>query len=332
MLISLPDADPSHQGALVTQLPRAAALTLTLTVAACATLPEPQTPPERALLGDLRTLVRSRARDAWTVDRVSQEAIAPGVAVSGCQAGPEVRRGLITWLDGRITAEEARLGGTATAIWRRDRSLDELDELLELQRVRAAVSGLDARAAVDCPFWLEADPGFIGVEGDADRLVLWLESRGGGSVNLRRGDLALSGGGAGRALLGHGVGRAMTLAAGLELGGAGRFERRTRLDGGTESEISGVLGAAVPLVVRFADAGEVVDLEVAATAFLDGGVTMPPGIRAAVAWGLVTPRIGGAFSPMALFWVGWEYHPRRGDEAPFHMIGLGTRVGVDIDP
>jgi hypothetical protein len=309
-----------------------ALLALATGLAACATGPQPATVAERALLSDVRTLVRSRARDAWTVDRVSQEAIAPGVAVSACQAGPEARRGLLAWLDGRISAEQLRLGGPAAEVWRRERDLDPVEGLLELQRIRAAVGGLDARADVDCPFWLAADPDFIGVEGDADRLVLYLESRGGGSVNLRGRDVALSGGGAGRLLVGHGLGRGLTLAAGVELGGAGRFERRSQADGGAVSDITGVIGAATPLILRFADAGEVVDLELAATAFLGGGAVAPPGLRAAVAWGLVTPRVGGAFSPMALFWVGWEYHPRRGDEAPFHMIGLGTRVGVDIDP
>jgi hypothetical protein len=318
----------------VSRLPTALVIALALPPVwgACATGPRPEIATEEALYADVRTLVRSHARDAWTVDRVSQEAIAPGVAVSACQAGPEARRGLIAWLDGQISAEAGRLQGTAAEVWRRTRDLDPVEDLLELQRIRAAVAGLDARADADCPFWLAADPGFIGVEGDADRGVLWLESRGGGSVNLRGRDVALSGGGAGRLLVGHGLGRSLTLAGGLEIGGAGRFERKRDDAGRAVSDVSGVIGGAVPVVLRFADAGEVLDLEVAATAFLDGGPSVPPGLRAAVAWGLVTPRVGGAFAPMALFWVGWEYHPRRGDEAPFHMIGLGTRVGVDIDP
>jgi hypothetical protein len=324
----------SHPGRHVLRPPSylATAVLVMTASAACASGPQPDLAAEQALLHDVRTLVRSHARDAWTVDRISQEAIAPGVAVSACQAGPEARRGLIAWLDARITVESGRIGGSAAEVWRREGSLDAVEDLLELQRVRAAVAGLDARADADCPFWLAADPDFIGIEGDADRGVLWLESRGGGSINLRGRDVALSGGGAGRLLVGYGFGRDVTLAGGLELGGAGRFARTRDEAGRMVSEISGVLGAAVPVVLRLADAGEVIDLEVAATAFLDGKPMAPPGVRAAVAWGLVTPRVGGAFSPMALFWVGWEYHPRRGDEAPFHMIGVGTRVGVDIDP
>jgi hypothetical protein len=292
----------------------------------------PEGGAEAALYRDVRTFVRSHARDAWTVDRVALEAVAPGVAVSACQAGPEARRGVLAWLEERIASEEARLGGPPEVVWRRTRDLEPLEGVVELRRIRAAISAIDARSEADCPFWLPPDPGFVGTEGDADRWVLYLESRGGGGVNLRGSDVALSGDGAGRLLLGRGLGPNVTLAAGLEVGGAGRFERRDQVGGGSANEVTGVIGGALPVVLRLADAGEVVDFELAATAFLDGGQSLPPGVRAAIAWGLVTPRVGGAFSPMALFWVGWEYHPRRGDEAPFHMIGLGTRVGVDIDP
>ena len=46
----------------------------------------------------------------------------------------------------------------------------------------------------------------------------------------------------------------------------------------------------------------------------------------------VEPRVGGAFSPHAMLWLGYEFHPQRGSDEPFHVIGFGTRIGVDIDP
>ncbi len=55
-------------------------------------------------------------------------------------------------------------------------------------------------------------------------------------------------------------------------------------------------------------------------------------MRVALAFGFLTPRVGGAFSPAALFWVGYELHPRRGADDPFHVIAIGTRIGVDVDP
>jgi hypothetical protein len=245
-------------------------------------------------------------------------------ATSGPSTAPERRQGLLAWLDTEIGREEARLGGTAAEVWKRQRDDADLEMLLELQRVRLAVADLEARAEAECPFWLEADPGFIGTQGNAERFTLWLESRGGGALNVRGSDVGLSGGGAGRLLMGSGLSDRLSLLAGLEVGGAGRFE----LDG----KVAAVFGAAVPVVLRFADAGQVFDIEIAAATFLDKDAMWPPALRVALAYGFVTPRVGGAFSPMALFWVGYEYHPSRGEDPPFHLIGVGTRIGVDIDP
>lgn len=292
-------------------------------IAGCATVSPPD-PVERALFNDVRTLVRSHARNEWTVDRVALQSIAPGVAWSACQTPAERRTGLLSWLDAEIASEQGRLGGTAAEVWKRARDLGALDRVLELQRIRLALAAVEAHATSDCPFWLEGDPRFVGTQGNAHRFTMWLESRGGGALNVRGSDLALSGGGAGRALFGAGLSDHISLLGGLELGGAGRFEANNRIEA--------VFGAAIPVVLRFADAGQVFDIEVAAATFLEESGVWPPALRVALAYGFVTPRVGGAFSPMALFWVGYEYHPARGDDRPFHMIGVGTRIGVDIDP
>lgn len=301
-------------------------LALPLLAACASTLPS--APTERALVNDVRTIVRSQARSEWTVDRIALDLVAPAVAWSACQVSDQARAAALAWLDGQIGAEEERLGGRglpAAELWRKaDRDLGALDDLIELQRMRLALGDLHARAPTDCPFWLEADPTFTGMQGNADRFVLFLESRGGASLLVRGSTLVFGGGGAGRVLAGWGPSDRLTIAAGFEIGGSGRFD--------TEGEVTGVLGAALPVLVRFVDAGSVIDLEVAATTFLEGARGWPPGIRAALGFGLVTPRVGGAFSPSAVFWVGYEYHPARGPEDPFHVIGIGTRVGVDVDP
>lgn len=300
----------------------AVAIAFTLFGSGCAASLPPD-PVERALYVDALTVVRAQARDEWTVDRLALAEVAPAVSWSVCQVDPERRAGLGSWLDAEIAREERRLGGSAEAGWRRaGKDLDVIDDLLELQRVRAALAEVRPE---DCPFWLEADPDFRGMQGDAERLVLILESRGGVALNLRaEGGLRFSGGGAGRVLVGFGASDRLTVATGFEIGGAGRFDQ--------EGDVTGVLGGAFPLLVRLADAGSLVDLEVAAVTFLEGARGWPPGIRAAIAFGFLTPRVGGAFSPAAMFWLGYEYHPRRGLDDPFHVIGLGTRIGVDFDP
>lgn len=302
-----------------------AALLMTLGLASCATALPPD-PIERALYVDTLTLVRSHARDEWTVDRIAQNEIAPGVAWSACQVAPDKRRALLSWLDGQIANEQTRLGGDAKTAWlARGKDLGEVDDLLELQRVRAALASIDERAATDCPFWLEEDPEFVGMQGDAHRFIIYAESRGQLALNVQSsGGARVSGGGGGRLLLGAGLSDRVSLLSGLEVGAGGRF--------GADGSLSGVLTGALPVLVRFADAGTALDLELAAVSFLEGSKAWPPGIRAAIAYGFQTPRVGGAFAPHAMFWLGYEYHPRREDEEPFHVIGVGTRIGVAIDP
>ncbi len=283
----------------------------------------PPDPVERALYNDTLTVVRSQDRSEWTVDRVALAEVTPGVAWSVCQVAPERRAGLLSWLDRQIADEERRLGGPAELAWQKaGKDLDAVEELLELQRVKLAIAEVRDD---DCPFWLEADREFRGMQGDAERVVLFLESRGQVALNLRgHGGLRFSGGGAGRILVGYGFSDRFTMATGFEIGGFGRFDE--------SGDVTGVLGGAFPLLFRFADASELVDLELAAVTFLGGANGSPPGVRAAIAFGFLTPRVGGAFSPAAMFWVGYEFHPRRGADDPFHVIALGTRIGVDIDP
>ncbi|MFO0744435.1 MAG: hypothetical protein U1F43_02030 [Myxococcota bacterium] len=300
---------------------------LGLALGACSSV-LPEAPVERALVNDLRTIVRSQARDEWTVDRIALQAVAPAVAWSACQVAPDGRARALAWLDGAIAAESERLGGRdlpPAELWRKaGKDTGALDDLLELQRMRLALGELDLRAAADCPFWLEADPRFVGTQGDADRFVLVLESRGGAALHIRGSSLGFGGGGGGRVLIGGGLSQRMSLVAGVELGGTGRFDEH--------GKVTGVLGAALPVVLRLVDAGSVIDLELAATTFLQGARGWPPGVRAAIAFGVVTPRVGGAFSPSAVFYIGYELHPARGPDAPFHIIGIGTRIGVDVDP
>jgi hypothetical protein len=230
----------------------------------------------------------------------------------------------MSWVDRRVEAEKARLGGDARTAWLSSgKDLDAVEDLIELERVRAALATVDERA--ECPFWLEADPDFIGLQGDAHRFVMYIESRGQLALNIQdSGSARFSGGGGGRVLLGGGLSDRVTLLSGIEVGGGGRF--------GEDGKLSGVLTGAVPVLVRLSDAGTAWDLELAAVSFLEGSKSWPPGLRAAIAFGFITPRVGGAFSPQAMFWLGYEYHPRRDDEEPFHIIGLGTRIGVAIDP
>lgn len=290
---------------------------------ACATWPADRT--ERALYVDLAKAVELSNDTGWVVDRVQLENNAEDALLSVCQVAPDKRARLAAWVD----AELARAGGSAERIYReRGRDRAAASDALQLERVRALLRYADEHAATDCPFWLEPEPDFLGVQGDEGRLVVWAETVGYGSLVFERDDAAIGGGGGGRVLFGYGLGPQLTLALGGEIGGAGAFienERNTRT-------IETTFSAAVPVVLRMSKLSRVLDLELGPIVRINPDRDlMPPGFRGALALGFTTMR-SSSFMPYALLWLGYEYHPPLPGDPEDHSLHIGTRVGVDWDP
>ena len=291
-------------------------------LAGCATLPAGRA--ESALYVDVRKAVALRESAEWIVDRLEVEGIAESVMRSACQVDAPARERLMAWLDARIT----EAGGPAEAAFRRDREAS-IDEALSLERVRAVVQYADAHAH-ECPFWLDADPHFDGVQTDARRFVLLAESFGGGGLIVSRGGVRLGGGG-GRLTFAWGLDQRLTLGIGGEIGGIGTF-------GGEDTSGARALvarfTAAVPLVLRITNLSRILDLEIAPNArWSPSDLRLPPGVRVGVAYGVSTVRVG-PFMPTAMLYLRYEYLPasRDGIDPSEHLILVGTKVGVDFDP
>jgi len=298
------------------------ALLLASLAGGCATLPEQ--PAQRALYVDLRKTVQLSEDTGWVVDRAQMQINAEHTLRSACQVEPAQRDDLDAWISGQLALE----GGSAESVYRKHgRDLGAASSALTLERTRLLLRHAQATSAEDCPFWLEPDPEFEGVQGDTGRFVLLGETIGYGSIVFESDDTALGGGGGGRLLLGHGLGSQLTLAIGAELGGVGAFVSNER---GARS-IETTFIAAVPVLLRVTRFSRLIDFEVAPVARLDSNDdSLPPGVRAAVSAGLATMR-ASAFMPYAVLWVGYEYHPPDSGPAD-HSAHIGTRVGIDWDP
>jgi len=184
--------------------------------------------------------------------------------------------------------------------------------------------------AGECPFWLRATPTFDGVQTDAYRLVVLVESVGGGGVIVSDGAVRLGGGGGARLSLGAGINQHYTIAIGAEVGGLGTF---TNSDNTGGRALVGRFNVALPLLLRINHLSRLLDLEVAATArWSTDDIRLPPGFRAAVGYGLSTLRVG-AFMPTATLRLSFEVLPSSDTGLPTeYLLLLGTKVGLDIDP
>jgi len=307
------------------QVRRGCVLGLTLLMAwcvlgGCAHLPDDRV--DEALYLDLRRIVDTRERLSWLIDKVEYEAVADVALRSVCQVEPSHRQALAQWIDGRI----ALAGGSAREVYEKSgRDRDAIDELLTLERVRGVLAYAETRTD-ECPFWLEKDPDFKGVQSSGRRFAVVLESRGYAGAFIAAQETRLGGGGAGRLLPAWGINDRWLVATGFEMGGSGFFN-----EGGGSQTISTVFTTAIPLLVRIHDLSWVMDFEVAPVLwFTPEQVDFKPGVRAVAAIGLSTMRLG-YLMPVGMLQVGYEYHPERDDGLPeTHLIFFGTKVGFEV--
>lgn len=291
--------------------------------AGCATLPD--APRERGLYVDVRKAIDFEEQVDWVSDRLEVDAVLPTVMGSVCRTSAETRRNLIDWLDVQITAE----GGPARELYEREgrRRTAAVKRVLTLERTRALLLRAHQLAGEECPFWLEEEEDFRGLQGDEGRLVVLLESMGGAALTFTDGQSAFGGGGVGRLLVAGGVSRRLTLGVGFGVGADGELPETET--GGRSFEA--VVAFQVPLLLRVNFISRVFDVEVDVTSRMRDGQLQTPGIRLALAYGLSAPRTA-SLMPYVLAWVGYEIVPGGRGDPTSHIIWLGTKVGFDWDP
>lgn len=288
--------------------------------------PAPEAQPERALYLDLQKIVDSRARFEWVADRIEAEEAARQAMRSLCQVDAAGRERLRAW----IAAEIQSRGGPAAAQFAAGVPLGDLGKVMRLERVRVVMDVVEPRLGGECGFWSQPDPAFAGVQTDARRFVIFVESNGGGQLYLNYHPLTFGGTGAGRMLLGYGLDDRFTLAAGPELGAASTFPRDEKT--GTRSVKAAFLAGA-PLVLRYVHSTFLLDSELGVTARApeDDLEGWQFGYRAMVGLGTSEPRIGD-FMGYLLFTMGYELVPGNDIHETAHILRLGTRLGFDWDP
>lgn len=289
-------------------------------LAACATLPGD--PVERSLYLDLRRAVELSEDTEWIADASQLDDNLENALLSLCQVDPTNRANLGAWLAAQLMQQ----GGSPESVYRAHRGdLDAAGEALTLDRVRKLLEYAHGRAGRDCPFWLEPRDDFRGAQAGAERVVLWLESIGGGQAIIEGPDVGLGGSGGGRLLTGYAFNHRTTLVTGIELGGGGVFVNG---EGGGQTIETAFYGAA-PLLLRTHGASRVYDAELALVfPILDASTDRALGVRANIGYGVGTMR-KGAFMPYVVLIAGYELHPATHDSRANHTIILGSRVGID---
>ena len=284
----------------------------------------PAQPSQAALFRDLQRLVAVSSAAGWKIDRLEIAGLLPDALMSVCRVAPDERRALEQWLDDRITA----LGGPVDVAYRsRGRKLSKVKKLLELTRIRDTLRMAQTSANDDCPFWLEPKEKFAGRQISDDRWQISVGGGGRGNLVQQAGERDLQFGGAGRVLLGRGLGSRVSLYSGLEIAGSASVPRGAGGDR-TNLIIGGQL--VVPAVLRYRLVNAYFEFEggYLAHATEEDWGRVSHGMHLGVAFGGRAARVRWFF-PGAVFGIGYD----RVNEAagPRHTIKLGFRVAFDID-
>jgi hypothetical protein len=302
-------------------------LLLASLLTACAALP--RQPTERALYIDARKALNGESRLGWTVDRVEVAEAANQAEPSACRVTPARRKAVRDWVNERI----AGLGGAAKQQFQAGVDIDDLDEVIDLERAVALLDEVELHVPADCPFWIKPSDHFEGLHSTANRFILIADSMGGGSLSLIGRQVTAGGGGAARIFAGYGFSPHWQLAAGLEGGGDAILQKAKSKDGteGGTLAAEGAFRFGVPAFLRLTDLDRIYDVEAALIARLKDGEFNPWGARVAVAGGVAGLRRLG-FMPSLQLWFGYEIFPAQNGLQAEHVLRLGTRVGVDWDP
>lgn len=283
--------------------------------------PLPEARDQRGLYVDLRKAVELRESSGWIVDDLEVAQAAPSAIESACSAQPWARERLLAWLDAQVLAE----GGPAQGIFEAEGDTRRFREVRRIERIRTFLDHLDRIASHECPYWLQPEDDFAGLQTDESRFVLIAETIGGAAMFFQDGGSVLGGGGGARLMPGYGFDERFTVAGGFEVGAFGTLDK----DDAGNRAFTGNVALAVPVMLRIRDVSRVYDFEVALTTRWENGeARLPMGVRFGAGIGVSTLRVLNLM-PHLVIWVGYEIAPATDTGSAVHTLWLGSRVGFD---
>lgn len=303
---------------------------LTRAIFACALVTElaaaePQAQRQaEGLLADVERLVAAEQSLGWVVDRVQLDDMYPSLLESICPTLPssrEIARAM-------LQRESQELGDPFTLFQADRRQLtDRVEEALDAKRRLLALEhGLEG-ALRECPFWIEVDPEFEGLQTDRNRFTLNVESGGVAILRQTAGDWTLGAGGFGRVMPSYGFGGSWTLLAGGEFGGGALIRPGDETTGLVVNYFT-----AVPVVARLRQVAWHYDIELAPVAlFQTDDLRISYGARVGTTVGISALYTTGVI-PWAGVSLAYEHYVESGGRPAAHFIRGGFRAGLSWDP
>ena len=277
-----------------------------------------------ALLEDTKVLVHAAETFGWFLDAEEYREIYPVLLESTCRVSEEARALAVR----RLTSLKSQRGDPAKLFEQASREwTDEATKAVKIHRQLHALKQAVVGAEKSCPFWIDAETPFLGLQSPSRKFTLSLET--GGLLQFRRteGDFTFGGGGAARVLPGYGIGESLSVLAGIEFGGGAMLRTDT-------SDTQFVLNyfPAIPMVLRFRSTSWHIDSEIAGVGlFQANDPSLSYGVRVGGGFGLSVPRARGLL-PWAGVVLAVEHFVPSGGRPSAQFLRGGIRLGFRWPP
>jgi hypothetical protein len=284
-------------------------------------IPElPEGDSEKSLVRDLAMIVTSHEQTGWTIDELEVKQMLGSSTVSFCAvdsgAVENVRQWFAKVLAGFDPKKEYEANG---------RSLRKMQSKLVLWRARLLFEEANQmRSSGKCPFWIDEQKPFPGVQDEKKKILLAFETGGRFYAQREKRD-TIGAGGIVRFMVGYGFTHRFAMRTGLEFGFSAQAPDPSS---GKASPL--VFASAFPVSFQHRFLAEYIEYEAGPLAYFDQSRdSLQWGVHLGVGVGVSRMRIR-AIMPSVILSVNYQYVPPQGTFVEVHRLSIGVRAAFSL--
>lgn len=283
----------------------------------------PELPPgesEKSLVRDLAMIVTSHEQTGWSIDEIEVKQMLSSSIISFCGIDDEALERTRVWFDQVLKDFDPK-----KAYEENGKSLTKIQKRLVLWRSRLLfLEASKVRAAGKCPFWIEQQKPFPGVQDEMQKVLLAFETGGRFYAQREKRD-TIGAGGIVRMMIGYGFTHRFAMRTGLEFGFSAQAPDP---NSGKASPL--VFASAFPISFQHRFLAEYIEYELGPLAYFDQSRnSLQWGVHLGLGVGVSRMRIR-AIMPSVILTVNYQYVPPQADFVEVHRLSIGVRAAFSL--
>ncbi|MFO1471571.1 MAG: hypothetical protein U1F27_11090 [Turneriella sp.] len=284
-------------------------------------IPElPEGASEKSLVRDLAMIVTSHEQTGWTIDELEVRQMLGNSIVSFCAVDATAVENVRVWFDRILKDVDIK-----KLYEQNGKSLQKIQRVLVLWRSRLLFEeAMKMRNAQKCPFWIDEQKPFPGVQDENHKLLLAFETGGRFYAQREKRD-TIGAGGIVRMMVGYGFAHRFAVRTGLEFGFSAQAPDP---NSGKASPL--VFASAFPITIQHRFLAEYIEYEAGPLAYFDQSRnSLQWGVHLGIGVGVSRMRIR-AIMPSVILTVNYQYVPPEGGFVEVHRLSIGARAAFSL--